>query len=79
MKSPWFRHAGWLYVPTSVPGVAAYVLAVLFCASVFRAVDAHSHSVSDTLYGVFPFFVCTFLLLDWVGRRTSDGSDARRR
>jgi hypothetical protein len=34
-------------------------------------VDRHSHSVSDTLYGVFPFFVCCFLLVDWVGARTS--------
>ncbi len=44
--------------------------AVIFCATVFVAVDRHSHSVSDTLYGIFPFFVCTFLLFDWVGSRT---------
>jgi hypothetical protein len=48
------------------------LLAVLFCLTVFRAVDRHSHSVSDTFYGVFPFFVCTFLLVDWVGGRTSE-------
>jgi hypothetical protein len=22
--------------------------------------------------GVFPFFVCTFLLVDWIGGRTSE-------
>jgi hypothetical protein len=32
-------------------------------------VDRHSHSVSDTLYGIYPFFVATFLLLDWIARR----------
>jgi hypothetical protein len=79
MKSRWFKRAGWLYAPTPLPGVVAYVVAVLFCVSVFRAVDRHSHSVSDTFYGVFPFFVSTFLLLDWLGRRTSDGSDWRGR
>ena len=30
--------------------------------------------VSDTLYGIFPFFVCTSLMLDWIGSRTSGGS-----
>ena len=51
--------------------------AFAFCLTVFRAVDRHSHSVSDTLYGVFPFFVCTFLLLDWIGGRTTDESKGR--
>jgi hypothetical protein len=72
MKTTWFKRFGWFYVPTSVPGALVVLLAALFCLTVFRAVDRHSHSVSDTLYGVFPFFVCTFLLLDWVGGRTSD-------
>jgi hypothetical protein len=48
---------------------------VLFCVTVFRAIDRHSHSVSDTLYGVFPFYICTFLLLDWLGRKTSTAID----
>jgi len=46
------------------------LLAGLFCLQVFLAVDRHSHSVSDTLYGIFPFFVCCFFLVDWVGART---------
>jgi len=71
MKAKWFKRFGWFYVPVSVPGVVACFLAMLFCVTVFRAVDRHSHSASDTLYGVFPFFVCTFLLLDWLGNRTS--------
>lgn len=71
MNENWFRRVGWLYVPVSVIGVVLWVLAALFCATVFMAVDRHSHSASDTLYGIFPFFVCTFLLLDWIGSRTS--------
>ena len=74
MSSRWFKRIGWLYAPVSVPGAVADVLAVLFCLTVFRAIDRHSHSVSDTLYGVFPFFVCTFLLLDWLGRKTGNES-----
>jgi hypothetical protein len=71
MKTKWFSRFGWLYFPVSVPGFVLCVLAGIFCVTVFTAVDHHSHSVSDTLYGVFPFFACTFLLLDWIGRRTS--------
>ncbi|HUK83690.1 MAG TPA: hypothetical protein VLZ12_13795 [Verrucomicrobiae bacterium] len=72
MKAKWFKRFGWFYVPASVPGTIVSLLAALFCFTVFRAVDSHSHSASDTLYGVFPFFVCTFLLLDWIASRTSD-------
>jgi hypothetical protein len=71
MKTSWFKRCGWFYLPTSIPGAVVCLFALLFCLTVFRAVDTHSHSVSDTLYGVFPFFVCTFLLLDWIGGRTS--------
>ena len=71
MKTKWFKRCGWFYLPVSAPGAVICLLAGLFCLTVFTAVDRHSHSASDTLYGVFPFFVCTFLLLDWIGARTS--------
>jgi hypothetical protein len=71
MKTQLFKRFGWFYVPVSAPGALAWVLAAIFCLTVFKAVDRHSHSASDTLYGVFPFFICTFLLLDWFGSRTS--------
>jgi hypothetical protein len=72
MKTIWFKRFGWFHLPTSIPGAILCLLAALFCFTVFMAADRHSHSVSDTLYGVFPFFVCTFLLLDWIGERTSE-------
>ena len=46
-----------------------FLAAAAFCVNVFVAVDRHSHSVSDTLYGVFPFFACAFLLVDWVAQK----------
>ena len=72
VNTKWFSRYGWFYWPTSVAGGVLYVIAALFCVTVFRAVDRNSHSASDTLYGVFPYFACTFLLLDWVARRTSE-------
>jgi hypothetical protein len=71
MKNVWFKRVGWIHVPVSVPGAILTLAALAFCEQVFVAVDRHSHSVSDTLYGVFPFFACAFLLLDWVAGRTS--------
>lgn len=72
MKNVWFKRAGWIYVPISVPGVIITLTAMAFCVQVFLVVDHKSHSVSDTLYGVFPFFACVFLLFDWLAGRTSD-------
>ena len=71
MKQPWFKRIGWFYLPISVPGVIVFAAALAFCINVFLAIDRHSHSVSDTLYGVFPFFACAFLLVDWIARSTS--------
>jgi hypothetical protein len=73
----WFRRVGWLPVPVSAAGALVTVGALAFCVQVFLAVDRQSHSVSDTLYGVYPFIVPTLLLLDWVASRTG-GSGARR-
>jgi hypothetical protein len=70
MKDPWFKRLGWLYVPSSLQGAVLVVLALIFCVQVFIAIDRHSHSVSDTLYGVFPYFACCFLLLNWVASNT---------
>jgi len=74
MKNAWFKRWGWFYLPTTAQGFMVIVGALAFCANVFGAMDRKSHSVSDTLYGIYPFFVSTFFLVDWIARRTSDES-----
>ena len=74
MKTVWFKGCGWIHRPVSFQGGALVVVAMAFCGLGFRAVDRHAHSASDTLFGIYPFFAGTFLLLDWVARRTSDDS-----
>jgi hypothetical protein len=71
MKNPWFRPWGWIYRPTAWPGWSLATLALAFVAQVFVAVDRHSHSVSDTLYGIFPYWVPAFGILNWVASKTS--------
>lgn len=67
MKQQWFKSWGWIYRPVSWQGVIITILFLLFCANVFWAIDRNSHSVSDTLYGIFPYWVPAFLV--WVRLR----------
>lgn len=71
MKMHWFKQWGWIYRPISWQGWVAVALAAVFCAQVFGAVDRHSHSASDTLYGIFPYVVPAALLLNWLASRTA--------
>lgn len=71
MSRNWFVPWGWIYRPISWPGVGLVSLAAAFCVQVFAAVDRQSHSVSDTLYGVFPYIVPTLMLLNWVASKAS--------
>ena len=67
----WFRPLGWLFRPVSWQGYLALSIALGFCVHAFIAIDQHSHSVSDTLYGVVPYVASAFLLLNWLASKTS--------
>jgi hypothetical protein len=69
----WFKPWGWVHRPSSVAGTLITLGAAAFCVNVFIAIDRHSHSVSDTLYGIFPFVVPTLMLLEWIASKTSIG------
>jgi hypothetical protein len=78
MKRPWFKPWGWVYRPISWQGWLLVILTLAFCVQVFMAVDRHSHSASDTLYGIFPFWVPAVGILGWVASKTSADSSSRR-
>jgi hypothetical protein len=71
MKNPWFREWGWIYYPSAWQGFVLVLLVLVFCIQVFLAVDSHSHSVSDTFYGIFPYIVPSLLVLNWIASKTS--------
>jgi hypothetical protein len=71
MRYRWFKAWGWIYSPVSWQGVAVMLLALAFSIQVFLAVDARSHSVSDTLYGIFPFIVPCWMIVYWVATKTA--------
>jgi hypothetical protein len=66
----WFRPFGIGFVPVSIIGWALTLVAFGFCAHIFLFVDGRSHSVSDALYGIFPFWVPALLALGWVADRS---------
>jgi len=71
MKKAWFKEGGWTYLQLAWQGWAAVVFTLLFSVQVFVAVDRHSHSASDTLYGIFPYVVPAFGLLGWIASKTT--------
>ena len=72
----WFRRIGWLQVLRHIAGWVVLILAFALFANVFWAIDRQSHWVSDTFYGVFPYFAAVFLSYEWIGARSS--GDARQ-
>jgi hypothetical protein len=70
----WFKPFGFVFLPVSISGWIISMLAAAFCLHIFWFVDGRSHSASDTLYGVFPYWIPTFLLWVWIAGRTSSDS-----
>jgi hypothetical protein len=70
MALVWFKPWGWIFRPVSWQAVVLILMTAAFLAQVFIAVDRHSHSASDTLYGVFPYVVPCLILLNWVASKT---------
>jgi hypothetical protein len=77
MKQVWFRNWGWIYRPVAWQGWVLIFLTGMFCVQVFLAVDRHSHSVSDTLYGTFPYWVPAVGIVGWIASHTSGKTDYR--
>ncbi len=71
MTRRWFKQWGLFYLPASLEAVLLVVLAGVFCVQVFIAVDRHSHSASDTLYGIFPYVVPCLIVLYLIAMKTS--------
>lgn len=71
MTSYWFRRTRYWYRPCHLIAWLILILAGIFCATVIVAINRHTHSVSDLLYGVFPYVTCTALIVDRIAERTS--------
>ncbi len=66
MKTLWFKAKkyGYGWTPCSWQGWLIILVYLLVMLVTFRSIDLHSHSGSDTLIAVFPFWLLyTFVLL----------------
>jgi hypothetical protein len=69
MSRRWFAPWGWIHRPATWQGALIVLSALAFCVQVFVAVDRQSHSVSDTLYGIFPYVVPCLIVLEWIASK----------
>ena len=73
-----FKELGLIYRPSSATGWIVTAAAIAFCVQVFVFVDSRSHSITDTLYGIFPYVAPTLLGLYVLAMRTTQGSSGLR-
>jgi hypothetical protein len=71
LKKSWFKPWGWIYRPVAWQGWAAVAVTLAFCTQVFIAVDRHSHSASDTFYGLSPYVAPAAIVLNRLASRTA--------
>ena len=69
MKTEHFKKYGWFYLPASLSGGVIFAILFLHTLWVAKVVDHNSHSVSDTLYSLFPFAACTFFAYEWLAKK----------
>lgn len=69
-----FAPAGPVHRPASPLGWLVTLAALAFTTQVFWAIDCRSHSVTDALYAVYPFWGVTVLLSDWLARPLDGGA-----
>ncbi len=70
MKNEWFKECGWVYVPVSWQGALFSLLAFLFCLYVFYVVDQDTPTITDTIFGSFPYWVSAAGILFWIASKT---------
>jgi len=71
MDRAWFRPQWHIYRPAAWQGWLVVGVCAAFLLQTFIAIDARSHSVSDTLYGIFPYWLPALLLLERIAAATS--------
>lgn len=70
-KGAWFVPLHWSYLPVSWQGWLTYIPYVIYLLITFIAIDSHSHSVSDTVIGLIPYWVSGTVVMHWIASHKS--------
>ncbi len=70
-SNKWFVKVRGSYLPNSWQGWLLYIPFVAYLITVFIVVDRNSHSVSDTLYGIFPQWIAAAVVMTWIASKKS--------
>ncbi|MFO0882146.1 MAG: hypothetical protein U0491_01735 [Candidatus Saccharimonadales bacterium] len=65
-KDAWFVRVRGSYLPCSWQGALTYIPMVAFLVTIMMSSIHNAHSVSDALYTIFPYFVCTAVVMHWI-------------
>lgn len=70
-KGAWFVPVRWSYLPASWQGWVLYLPFIAYLGMTFVTVDGRSHSVSDTLIGIVPYWVAAVVVMHWIASHKS--------
>jgi len=64
-----FNKNKWFYYPTNIFIYLISLILLIFIIQIFIITDIKSHSVSDTFYGFFPYFISSLVVYWWIASR----------
>lgn len=67
----WFKKLRGSYIPSSWQGWLTYIPYVTFLVITFMAVNRQEHSASDVFFGIFPYWICAAIVMQWLAGRKS--------
>lgn len=70
-KKPWFKQIRGSYIPVSWQGGVSYVPMVAFMVTVLIFSVQNAESIAGGLYYMFPYFVCTAVVMHWFAKLKS--------
>lgn len=62
----WFKKLRGSYIPISWQGWLTYIPYVSFLVITFIAVNRSESSVSDVIFGIFPYWICAAIVMQWL-------------
>lgn len=70
-RGAWFVKIRGSYLPCSWQGALTYVPMIAFLITIVAFTLQNTDSITEALYVMFPYFVCTGVVMHWLAARKS--------